>query len=447
MTSKISSNTKKMPKVFLCHASEDKAIARALHGQLKAAGLDPWLDKENLRGGDRWDDSIQKVIKKKIDYFLVLQSKSLKNKVEGYVHKEIYEACERQKQFRPDIRFIIPLQIDHGGGLEELEDLQTISIDSEHNIEELIRVIESDYKKRGGTCEREEKLPQVDKVPEFIRFLNSKGWDVNKNENDYWETFYKVYDLTMIYIPPGKFIMGADDGDNDERPQHEVDLDDYWIGKYEVTFAQYDQYCDEIGKEKPDDKGWGRGNRPVIHVSYDDAAAYCVWLSRKTELIFKLPTEAQWEKAARGTGGFVYPWGNHFDKNKCNSKESGLGRTSPVGTYPSGKSTYGCMDMAGNVWEWCSDWYDSEYYKISPAKNPQGPVYGSARVLRGGGWFGVAPNCRAASRHGHPAGRGGLVGFRLMMLTPSPITQEIIILEKLRNSKVCGAETQIRLIR
>ncbi|HLP59327.1 MAG TPA: toll/interleukin-1 receptor domain-containing protein, partial [Candidatus Deferrimicrobium sp.] len=146
----LSLRPEKRPRVFLCHANEDKPFAASLHGQLKAAGLDPWLDKENLRGGDRWDEMIQKIIKKEIDYFLVLQSNTLKNKVEGYVHKEIYEALERQKTFKSGIRFIIPLQIDDGGELEELGAFHYNAIKNENDLAELVRLIERDYKKRGN---------------------------------------------------------------------------------------------------------------------------------------------------------------------------------------------------------------------------------------------------------------------------------------------------------
>lgn len=419
MTSIILSNEKKRPRVFLCHASEDKAFASALYGQLKAAGLDPWLDKDNLRGGDLWDDMIQKVIKNEIDYFLVLQSKNLKNKVEGYVHKEIHDARERQKAFRPGYCFIIPLKIDESGILEELEAFHAIPIDSEYKIEELIRVIESDYKKRGESFERVETPPPADEEPDFIRDLKSKGWIVNKDENDFYEAFYKAYDLTIIYIPPGKFMMGADDGKDEESPSHEVDLDGYLIGKYEITFAQYDIYCEDIGIKKPGDHGWGRENWPVIHVSWYDAVAYCQWLSEKIGLTVQLPTEAQWEKAAHGPGGLIYPWGNVYNMYNCNSKEGELKKTSLVGTYARGKSPYGCMDMAGNVWEWCSDWYDKDYYKISPAKNPQGPVSDDKRdkrVMRGGSWDREAIELRCAARgNGNPRLTDfNHVGFRVV---------------------------------
>ncbi len=149
---KTSKNGEKRPRVFICHTSEDTDFADALYGQLNAAGLDPWLDKENLRGGDRWDDMIQKVIKNEIDYFLVLQSESLQKKARGkcYVNKEINKAREQQKMFPPSIRFIIPLKIGDCETLEELKDIQTIPIDDRDNIAELVRLIDRDFKKRGN---------------------------------------------------------------------------------------------------------------------------------------------------------------------------------------------------------------------------------------------------------------------------------------------------------
>jgi formylglycine-generating enzyme required for sulfatase activity/calcineurin-like phosphoesterase family protein/energy-coupling factor transporter ATP-binding protein EcfA2 len=248
----------------------------------------------------------------------------------------------------------------------------------------------------------------------------------------------RIKEYPMVKVGAGEFTMGSDKGYyDDEEPIHRVYLDEFMMGKYPVTNEEFKAFVDDGGynneeywtkegwkwkKEvKISEPGywhegkWNRPNFPVVGVSWYEAAAYADWLSKKTGKDYRLPTEAQWEKAARGTDAREYPWGDNFDETKCNSRECKLGRTSPVGIFFTDKSTYGCLDMAGNVLEWCSDWFDEDYYKKSPAKNPTGPSNGSDRVLRGGGWGVVAPICRAASRfYVEPAYRGNDVGFRLL---------------------------------
>jgi len=244
-----------------------------------------------------------------------------------------------------------------------------------------------------------------------------------------------VLNPPMVLVEAGEFVRGSKES-KDAKPVRQIYLDEFMIGKYLVTNAEFKEFIKDGGYENKDywtpegwqwrekeniseprsyhDRMWNGPNFPVVGVSWYEAAAYAAWLSKKTSHKYQLPTEAQWEKAARGSRGFQYPWGNEFDKNKCNSYESELLRTSPVGIFPSGKSPYGCMDMAGNVWEWCSDWYDENFYKESPKENPMGPADGSFRVLRGGSWVFVAPYCRAASRFDAlPADRLVHVGFRL----------------------------------
>ena len=273
-------------------------------------------------------------------------------------------------------------------------------------------------KQRISELDREgikQRTKPAKKANPFGEKLKQKAKRITKNEKDFWEAEFG-YGIVMVYIPACAFTMGSNDVDayDNEKPEHKVHLDGYWIGKYEVTFEQYDKYCIDTGKEKPKDEGWGRGNRPVINVSHNEMTAYCRWLNKKTGLNFSLPTEAQWEKAARGTDGRTYPWGNTFDKSKCNSWESGLESTTPVGSYPAGASPYGLMDMAGNVWERCADRYDKNYYEKSPAKNPTGPVHGKFRVVRGGHWIRGAWSLRATMRDEFkPSDRWLATGFRL----------------------------------
>ncbi len=215
----------------------------------------------------------------------------------------------------------------------------------------------------------------------------------------------------MMLVPAGKFVMG------EGSVAHEVYLDSFYIDRYPVTNADYKKFVDATKHSAP--PHWqngkipqGKENHPVVNVTWDDANAYAQWAGKR------LPTEAEWEKAASWDEikkqKRVYPWGNDFDASKCNSSESGIGGTTPVGKYsPQGDSFYGVADMAGNVWEWCADWYDENYYKNSPKENPKGPASGQYRVLRGGSWYFDRYGVGAAARYlGGPGDRGADVGFR-----------------------------------
>jgi len=214
-------------------------------------------------------------------------------------------------------------------------------------------------------------------------------------------------DGKFVKIPAGAFLMGGYEYDG-EQPVRVVYLSDYWISRYAETFEEYDGYCEESGKEKPPDKeNWGRGRRPVINVSWNDAKAYIKWLEDGS----CLPTEAQWEKASRGCLGRRYPWGNEWDPSKANSRESGLRKTLEVESYA--PCMYGLYQMSGNVLEWCEDYWHGRYPKDS-LTNPTGPSVGSDRVFRGGSWGNVAWYCRCAFRgRDDPGGRFSSLGLRL----------------------------------
>jgi formylglycine-generating enzyme required for sulfatase activity len=221
---------------------------------------------------------------------------------------------------------------------------------------------------------------------------------------------------SMVSIPAGEFTMGSQDGDSDERPAHQVYVDAFSIDVYEVTVGQYAEFLRSGEGRAPLD--WKTMNqsahqkRPVANVDWADAAAYCKWAGKR------LPTEAEWEKAARGTDGRLFPWGNdpptplHANYGKVGSHD--YETLAPVGTLEAGKSPYGIYDMAGNVWEWVSDWYDSDYYKNSPSQNPAGPSMGGFKVIRGGSWTSSLRNLRSADRYWDPPSFRSLYfpGFR-----------------------------------
>ncbi|MGA6826151.1 SUMF1/EgtB/PvdO family nonheme iron enzyme [Nitrospira sp. NS4] len=190
----------------------------------------------------------------------------------------------------------------------------------------------------------------------------------------------------MVLIPAGEFLMGSEDGLADSRPMHRVYVSAYWFDKYAVTNRRYRQ-CVEAGacpfpKDRSSYDDTARGEHPVTNVTWSQARGYCRWLGRR------LPTEAEWEKAARGTDGRLYPWGNSDEVFKARAKtvDQQLMKTGtdPVGTMDFAVSPYGVADLVGNVSEWVNDWYAEDYYRSAPARDPQGPVRGSFRVLRGG---------------------------------------------------------------
>ncbi|MDE3089330.1 MAG: SUMF1/EgtB/PvdO family nonheme iron enzyme [Chloroflexota bacterium] len=227
----------------------------------------------------------------------------------------------------------------------------------------------------------------------------------------------------MMFVPAGEFRMGSSDADKDaqdnEKPQHVVSLDAFWMDKFSITNAQYEK-CADAGKcAPPEDTGSRRRSSyygdpqfddyPVIYVSWADAKQFCESADKR------LPTEAEWEKAARGTEAFFYPWGNAWDQTKVydwSSNPKGSD-TLQVGSFPAGASPYDVMDMAANVSEWVADWYADDYYSQAPSHNPQGPSSGDEKVLRGSAWYAARTSFRTANRdRAAPTLQSDHIGFR-----------------------------------
>jgi len=244
------------------------------------------------------------------------------------------------------------------------------------------------------------------------------------------EIYVTMASKEMILIPAGEFLMGSPEGvgNADEHPQHKVYLDDFYIGKYEVTNEQYAEFLSAIGKNEDRDgnrlfnpdvtavtieggkykafKGWE--DHPVIGTTWYGANAYAEWAEGR------LLTEAEWEKSARGTDSRKWPWGDLWAVGYCNSWEGGIHDTTSDGSYPKGASPYGVQDMAGNVFEWVNDWYQVDYFNTSPYKNPKGPDIGGYRVLKGGSWVEFENGVRISFKMGqYPSNTRTDTGFRI----------------------------------
>jgi sulfatase modifying factor 1 len=255
-----------------------------------------------------------------------------------------------------------------------------------------------------------------------------------------------------VYVPAGPFVMGdrTADGLARERPAHTVDLAAFYIARYEITNREWKKFRDDPGYDDPTfwPNGyvvprdqipyWTQANNhgggtpdsddyPVLGVNWDAATAYCAWLSKRTHQHYRLPTEAEWEKAARGTDGRRYPWGDRIERERANFVGAqAFDTVRPVGYYDgsvrdghatrSNASPYGAFDMAGNVLEWCQDWYSRDYYALSPRTNPAGPPSGAYRVVRGGSFFVEAAELRSTARS---AAWPSLQAHRMIGLRPA----------------------------
>ncbi len=377
--------------------------ADELYRKLRAEPwINPWLDEEELYPGQDWDLEIQKAIKE-TDAIIVCISKNSTTK-EGYVQKEIKKALDFSDEKPEGAVFIIPVRLEECKPPERLSKwhyadyfegqrghgLQRLLVSLKRRAESLALNIKTSFPAAQVSTPMEFSSPKRSQVNSLLYVPSS----TNTLSNG----------ITLIHVPAGRFLMGSTKESrlafDNERPQHSVEIPyDYWIARFPVTNTQYDQY-EKKGFEK------GKENHPVVHVNWIDVMEYCKWLNNllkaelPTDLVLRLPTEAEWEKAARGINGNEYPWGNEFDKNKCNTSEGDKKDTTPVGLYsPQGDSPYGCTDMSGNVWEWTHSLMKEYPYNVNDGREDE--KASGARVLRGGSFKNSVKRSRCAYRDGY----------------------------------------------
>jgi len=462
-----------MKQVFLSYSRKDLRFVEKLAADLQQAGYDVWYDLSDIEGGDRWAIEIQTAIDRCDVCVTVISSNSI---VSEWVEKEFLYASNVGKKVIPVLLewTTLPLWLMNihyidmrGRSYQDNFPRLRVAIDEEEKplpvlesvkglgtlgsvwiwgiVAAVILILAAVFglpALTGGPTSTPEvflagALPAsnptftpapVTETPTPVP--SSTATEVaSPTETTVPTLALETKDakgVEMVLVPAGIFKMGCNKGVACEGPAHVVDMDAFYVDKFEVTNAQYlacelDLHCNQPKNTRYYDNP-NYSSHPVVFIDWDMAANYCAWRGAR------LPTEAEWEKAARasGTEMLAYPWGDRFNGDLLNfcdinctssgknrSYNDGYSDTAPVGSYEGGKSPYGAYDMAGNVIEWVADWYDEDYYFSSPSNDPQGPEDGIYRVLRGGSWYNNSSYVRTFVRTSlSPTVAYNYVGFR-----------------------------------
>jgi formylglycine-generating enzyme required for sulfatase activity len=362
--------------IFISYSHQDSDYARKLENALKRQGFEIWID-DRIDYGTRWPQVIQEQLDASAAVIVVMTSRSYGSE---WVQNELARAKAKGKP-------VFPLLLEGDTWLAvqatQYVDVRDGRPPSKRFYDRLARVV----------------LPRA-AAPEAPAAPTPA---VGKKTSV--PALSQPFEPEMILIPAGEFLMGSNprkdrDAHTSQQPQHRLYLPDYYIAKTPVTNAQYMAFVRASDHRQP--SHWrnrnpprGEGNRPVVNVTWHDAMAYCRWLAQVTDVPYSLPSEAEWEKGARGTDGRIYPWGNDWDATRCNTIEEGKKETTPVGAYPQGASPYGLLDMAGTVMEWTRSLWGRDAdrpdfaYPYDPEDGREVLDVGDdvRRVVRGGSFF------------------------------------------------------------
>jgi sulfatase modifying factor 1 len=453
-------------QVFISHATQDADFAHRLADGLKQLGVPVWIAPDSIRPGESWVDAIERGLEESSHMLVVLTPAAVES---SWVKKETNVAIALERKGRVQI---LPLDVQACDVPLLLSSYQMVSFrqDYDTGFTKLVGVLGLSVPPPGAVSPPHEgpqsrpkaqvarpttsERPQPSEQVAQVALAKPKVEDTRPEQQPKAEVALptilkpsKHFEPEMVFIPAGEFLMGSDpkkdkDAKEDEQPQHRLYLPDYHIAKTPVTNAQYLAFVQATNHRAPGHwKGkkppQGKEDYPVVNVTWEDAVDYCEWLTKRPRLAMlqqggrglhwelRLPSEAEWEKAARGTDGRIYPWGNEWDAGRCNTEEGGVGDTTPVGAYPQGASPYGVLDMAGNVWEWTRNQWGKDWEKPE-SKYPYEPRDGrekrlrmdflTLRVLRGGAFDINARGVRCAFRSRmSPILKQGTVGFRIVL--------------------------------
>lgn len=439
-------------RVFVSHSTKDADFAHRVAADLRSRGFDAWIAPDNIQPGEKWVEAIERGLTESGIFLAVLTPNAVQSK---WVRSETRLAIQREHNDQIQIITLIREKCNVGALSQFLTTYQNVPFETGYPIDRLLAALGATHAVSPSVGEEAEndnlakappkpapstaptnptpsqpkrESPPAPTSPSSLAPVAPTP-SQSKQESPPPAALPKILTLDtplhmkFVLVEKGEFWMGSDktkdpNAYDDELPQHKVTLDDYYIGKYAVTNEQYAVFAEATGKafRIPE----GKADHPVVHVTWHDADAFCSWLS-KTQNKYKitLPTEAQWEKAARSVDGRIYPWGKQKPDNTLCNFSNNVGGTTLVGKYsPAGDSPYGCADMAGNVWEWCADWFDKKAYAVrkgAVTHNPTGPANGIDRTVRGGSCFNGIVDVRCAYRlRSNLVSVINLIGFRVV---------------------------------
>ncbi|MFN0112945.1 MAG: SUMF1/EgtB/PvdO family nonheme iron enzyme [Blastocatellia bacterium] len=453
-------------KIFISYARVDAEPVAEIYQRLLDAGFDPWIDTEHLLPGVKWRSTIVNAVRE-ADFFLLCISAQSSNR-RGFIQREIKAALDLWEEKTPDDIYFIPLRLEECDLPDQVSEFQCVNWFEPNGWDRLMKSLHRQTEKLRDTRPPKPQpssplgqtgsktpvvSPKVTSANDFpfvtIR-LNDQGEEISQSRG---VAKGEIEDLgggvliEMIRLQGGEFWMGSTEADSqtafadakrynknakeewwkNETPRHRVSLSPFMMGRYAVTQAQWFEVMGDLPAIEEKLRG---DDHPIVNVNWTEATEFCKELSRRTKHQYRLPTEAEWEYACRAGTNTPFAFGNTLSPEVANywwnnpfgngPKQEKLGKTLPLGSLEIANA-FGLFDMHGNVWEWCSDWYSDKYYQECKSQgvvtDPQGPGSGSYRVIRGGGWYSSAVDCRSAFRYGDaPGPRDGNLGFRLVRI-------------------------------